>query len=180
MKKIVITGMAALFAGTTAMADLSWGYSADLVSFDATLAGGELVLMYQDVNGDTGAITQFDKLGAPAGDGIADDILLSFSTTLLSGKAGVSYGTSIPTGDWASLLGESVYTVIFKGGSIAASSQAVVVDPLTTALPASDPGDYVLGSVGGSYVPVIPEPATFGLMGVAGLGLFLARRKSRR
>jgi len=28
--------------------------------------------------------------------------------------------------------------------------------------------------------PVVPEPATIGLMGIAGLGMFLARRKSRR
>ncbi|WP_372808530.1 PEP-CTERM sorting domain-containing protein [Pontiella sp.] len=29
-------------------------------------------------------------------------------------------------------------------------------------------------------IEVIPEPATLGLMGVAGLGMFLARRKARR
>lgn len=32
----------------------------------------------------------------------------------------------------------------------------------------------------GTTVTVIPEPATLGLMGVAGLGMFLARRKARR
>ena len=31
-----------------------------------------------------------------------------------------------------------------------------------------------------SNIEVVPEPATLGLMGVAGLGMFLARRKSRR
>ena len=45
-------------------------------------------------------------------------------------------------------------------------------------------GTPVYSSAGGfgqtvnSYV--VPEPATFGLMGVAGLGMFLARKKSRR
>ena len=29
-------------------------------------------------------------------------------------------------------------------------------------------------------LPVVPEPATFGLMAVAGLGMFLARKKTRR
>jgi len=33
---------------------------------------------------------------------------------------------------------------------------------------------------GAGALPVIPEPATIGLMGVAGLGMFLARRKVRR
>jgi hypothetical protein len=37
-----------------------------------------------------------------------------------------------------------------------------------------DPDTMTIG------VSVIPEPATFGLMGVAGLGMFLARRKARR
>jgi len=35
------------------------------------------------------------------------------------------------------------------------------------------------GAATGS-VTVIPEPATFGLMGIAGLGMFLARKKARR
>lgn len=54
------------------------------------------------------------------------------------------------------------------------------------------PGDLLLpGSIyqtnpilGGSEinnaVTVVPEPATLGLMGVAGLGMYLARRKARR
>lgn len=33
---------------------------------------------------------------------------------------------------------------------------------------------------GKSWSQVVPEPATIGLMGVAGLGMFLARRKTRR
>ncbi|MEE9358731.1 MAG: PEP-CTERM sorting domain-containing protein [Sedimenticolaceae bacterium] len=36
------------------------------------------------------------------------------------------------------------------------------------------------GSIDANATTVIPEPATFGLMGIAGLGMFLARRKVRR
>lgn len=36
------------------------------------------------------------------------------------------------------------------------------------------------GDIGASAYQVIPEPGTIGLMGVAGLGMFLARRKARR
>ena len=40
------------------------------------------------------------------------------------------------------------------------------------------PQDFDPGAM--TSVEVVPEPATFGLMGIAGLGMFLARRKARR
>lgn len=36
------------------------------------------------------------------------------------------------------------------------------------------------GDIASSSYEVVPEPATIGLMGIAGLGMFLARRKARR
>ena len=45
----------------------------------------------------------------------------------------------------------------------------------------NDPNPAFAGlQANGDVYAVIPEPATFGLMGVAGLGLFLARKKARR
>lgn len=41
-----------------------------------------------------------------------------------------------------------------------------------------DHGTYAAPA--GQWQAVVPEPATFGLMGIAGLGLFLARRKTQR
>lgn len=40
--------------------------------------------------------------------------------------------------------------------------------------------DLIGGQQINNGVQVIPEPATIGLMGIAGLGMFLARRKARR
>ncbi len=53
-----------------------------------------------------------------------------------------------------------------------------------SANPQSIYGEDVIASGNGisenGTTVVIPEPATFGLMGVAALGLFLARKKARR
>ncbi len=65
---------------------------------------------------------------------------------------------------------------------------SAVIDVAANQLDVSNPqtvwtADIVgLGGVGISDngTTVVPEPATLGLMGVAGLGMFLARRKSRR
>jgi len=45
--------------------------------------------------------------------------------------------------------------------------------------PIGTPQTFAGGSVD-TNVQVIPEPATIGMMGIAGLGMFLARRKARR
>jgi len=49
--------------------------------------------------------------------------------------------------------------------------------PQTTIFDNGGTGGIADGSI---QVTVIPEPATIGLMGIAGIGMFLARRKTRR
>jgi hypothetical protein len=44
----------------------------------------------------------------------------------------------------------------------------------------SDSLNSSAAAIDAQNLQVVPEPATIGLMGVAGLGMFLARRKSRR
>jgi hypothetical protein len=90
-------------------------------------------------------------------------------------------------GSWA---GSYVYAIITDSASIADISigdyigVSVTGGPLNEIQP--DPGQPASANQsfnGGAVavnVQVIPEPATFGLMGIAGLGLFLARKKARR
>jgi hypothetical protein len=64
-----------------------------------------------------------------------------------------------------------------------ATSSPPVPDPATiyqlNALPGADFTSVAL-DLNGSTVVAVPEPATFGMMGVAALGMFLARKKNRR
>lgn len=77
-------------------------------------------------------------------------------------------------------IGEQYFLDI---GNVDASAWVFsATDPLTVygenAVPGA-PGELVNTGDNGTFVAV-PEPATFGLMGVAALGLFLARKKVRR
>ena len=71
-------------------------------------------------------------------------------------------GGGIQVGDFISIYAFVVEDMAAVGSPAPATPQFVT------------PGDLTAG------VEVIPEPATFGLMGVAALGLFLARKKARR
>ena len=64
----------------------------------------------------------------------------------------------------------------YQSGLFAASDK----DPVGP--PADTPEVFNLGdnAIALADQQVIPEPATFGLMGIAGLGMFLARKKTRR
>ncbi len=82
-----------------------------------------------------------------------------------------------------------IYGRIFNSGSIAVGDNYYIGHVLTAANlnPAGDPppaaDNYDLGLAADGVAAmgtVIPEPATIGLMGIAGLGMFLARKKSRR
>jgi hypothetical protein len=53
------------------------------------------------------------------------------------------------------------------------------VTEITEANVASPSIDVLIAASRGTGIEVIPEPATIGMMGIAGLGMFLARRKAR-
>jgi hypothetical protein len=82
--------------------------------------------------------------------------------------------------------GGTVYARIFQDSSVGAGSfyyeDSFVASDLNTAT--TPPPTPELFDVGGGGVAlasstVIPEPATIGLLGIAGAGLFAARRKTR-
>lgn len=82
------------------------------------------------------------------------------------------------------------YARVFEGGGAAGEYYytGAAIDASNWVLVGSDPSTVYTDSVMEAGVfnidaqgtTVIPEPATIGLMGIAGLGMFLARRKSRR
>ncbi|MDF7825020.1 PEP-CTERM sorting domain-containing protein, partial [Pontiellaceae bacterium B12227] len=63
------------------------------------------------------------------------------------------------------LIGLYVFNIVDQ----AAAGSPAPATPQNVAIPSLD-----------ANVTVIPEPATLGLLGIAGLGMFLARRKARR
>ncbi|VGO21231.1 hypothetical protein SCARR_03303 [Pontiella sulfatireligans] len=78
-----------------------------------------------------------------------------------------------------------LYTVLFNNADKLLASQYLVVDAATVGSGAvqapGTPVGYTLGAPVGTWqtVVAIPEPATLGLMGIAGLGMYLARKKVR-
>jgi len=85
-----------------------------------------------------------------------------------------------------------LYSVLFDGVDIASADNFKVLDKVAYAVPASSGlagtpvASYVISLQSGgtpadtAWTAMIPEPATIGLMGIAGLGMFLARRKANR
>ena len=82
------------------------------------------------------------------------------------------------------------YARVFESGAAQGDYYytGATVDAADWVLVGTDPGTVFSGSImedvttniDSQGTQVIPEPATFGLMGIAGLGMFLARKKARR
>ena len=99
--------------------------------------------------------------------------------------AGGTYSSANAASD-GSIAGATAYLVVKDGlGAIAVGDfiglgGSGVLEDL---LPGTDPALPAQNFDGGAVttnIEVIPEPATLGMMAVAGLGLFLARKKARR
>jgi hypothetical protein len=192
MKKTIV----AMLVGAAVSANaglVTWSggaFSADpqAVEFSA----GNLVLMFQDVGNDNAAGWQNDGtfklnlVGDAVGSGSMgqiNDVYLGFSTTVLNpagtiklfaGKAGLAVPNSI-----------KIYSIVFNAAAVADATVGYVTDATTfdsgTVVAPGTPLAYNAtgGQIFGTQNVAIPEPATFGLMAIAGLGLFLARKKAR-
>ena len=108
------------------------------------------------------------------------------------GPSAGTWGTAANNSHDGSIAGQDAYALIANRAGLTDLSEIVVGDyvgfsslggQFDDLQPGTDPPAVAQSFNGGAVqtsVEVIPEPATIGLMGIAGLGLFLARRKARR
>jgi len=177
MKCVLVT---LLIGACSAYSDLTW----DCLDLAAKGASNTwFVQMFQDVNGDSslGTIRFALTTGEAAqGTGYADDILLtSYTTSLLTAKDVTSFSKNYTS--WPAITSNNVYTVIFNSSGIGSANTAWVVDTSVKTITSISPQTYALGS-GSSYgfQAMVPEPTTFLLFGIGGMGAFLLRRKQQR
>lgn len=124
---------------------------------------------------------ELDLLSVPVA--IADTTVSKVTSGPVFGQSTKLNGASLDTVD-----NTLVYTVIFDTPAVGIGSKFLVIDdgtfntgaaqPPATAVAYTLPGAPTSGQA--AWGTVIPEPATIGLMGIAGLGMFLARKKTRR
>ena len=154
--------------GANPIGDVQWDNNTGELQHKATGLAVNLVDTYTTVEADyqvTGAFlknlkgVELDSFGDTSATW-EDMNLREFSIVAISSASG-NYGDGITTYNifTGNVAGFSTASGDFSVGTIQA-------------------GTFDASEMGG--LTVIPEPATFGLMGIAGLGLFLARKKARR
>jgi len=121
---------------------------------------------------------------AGAGLGTSDDAMLGLFTKIQSPVAAikslVASGLTVPDSI-------QLYSVIYNNVVKADATEFLVLDINTfnsgSVVAPGVPLNYNAFTTGnpivGQWTTIIPEPATFGMMAIAGLGMFLARKKTR-
>jgi hypothetical protein len=195
MKKISIVA-AALTVAAVASADIyvnavvGFGIydQADGVSPLIANPGGEALMQLFYVGGNGVADYEDGSFGVlGAGGASGDDVLLGSFTFTAAGGAFDGYltGANFTSTDLG-LAGGNVFARVFQGTGGAGDwyYQGAIFAASDLDQPGGDPPDSYLIDGGVAAIAntgqVIPEPATIGLMGIAGVGMFLARRKARR
>ena len=192
MKKM-LTIVAFVAAASVASADFnintfsSFGiYNADGTAgiLPSTSSSALVQLVYAGGTGiDTGAV-QLD--GSTVG---GDDVVVASTVWSGSGSAFEDYAA----GTYGTLTGAyqgagDVYVRIFDSATLNAGDRYYVghlftaADQNLGATPPPTPESYDLGQGADLQLAsgtVVPEPATIGLLGIAGIGLFAARRKAQ-
>lgn len=191
MKK-VITMVAAVAVAAVATADLTYfQYKSASRLMDNTGAEvanskiiGGLAVSFTDLSGlvvDNGGQLQID----------IGNITAEFTGNVgnLAAFLGGGFSADTISERPSAAIGQTAYFVFdLNGGGIAVGdfiglgTGAEILDMAAAGAPApADPQLIDPGAVTANIqVVAIPEPATLGLMGIAGLGLFLARKKARR
>ena len=188
MKKLMTMIVAATVAGV-ATADLTaWNVSGGVATDEAgaafasgaatafTLSGDQLALFWGGIND----LTFFQSLT------VVDVSAVGVSPAFLGGKYGTAFTSDGSAAGTATFLivnrAITGFGDIVVGDYVGVASATFTIDELWATYPAGTPNPtqgIVLGNVQTGVQVVIPEPATLGLMGVAGLGMFLARKKTR-
>lgn len=193
MKK-VITMVAMVAAASVATADLSVNFSnqnAAITSGGAYVAAGSLMQLVWSANGIT--TTSGGSYAVGAGSALAGEYILDSQLTSNGfGFYGPNTGvyTSADVGG-ADINSGSFFLRAFEtatGDAGSAFADLSATDASSWVYNAVDTGTIFQGNLTGvapgqavdiasANTTVVPEPATIGLMGIAGLGLFASRKK---
>jgi hypothetical protein len=198
MKKIIAATAIAMMAGI-ASADfaITWlSNQGPVIKNGGTIAGpyaenGNLVQLIW-----TASAPVFGDSKADVNGGLAAGEFLLQSTVTKDGYGffqslvgTVTYGNAVVGG--SNINSGYVFTRIFDSAAPAAGEWYVDTGLINTSAWTYDPTNvntvYAANVVSGSGLvissnntQVIPEPGTIGMMGIAGIGMFLARKKARR
>ena len=117
---------------------------------------------------------------------VSEGLLIQNTTKVVLTPAFAKFLGFNATFDYAAPDFADVFTVVFDNADISSADNYMVVDTAAfntaDAAPPAVAINYNVDSpiTTGATWAAIPEPATIGLMGIAGLGMFLARKKARR
>ena len=177
MKK-VITMIAAAVVASTATADIVAVDFVNLSGYEGTFAGDYTIQLVHNAS-DAATEVEVNLLGS--GDAQLAIVNSDSPNAATFSSQGVVQSDIANSGEIVIRVIEQGYTVGSVGSQwVVASSAFTVYDSLSPGTIYSTegdiPGGFTIG-VDGEQFTVVPEPATIGLMGIAGLGLFAARRK---
>ncbi|MDF7800963.1 PEP-CTERM sorting domain-containing protein [Pontiellaceae bacterium B1224] len=193
MKKLVTLIAVSAFA-ISASADLTgwkWAGGASLTDQNGAAIANAGATVFTTPNMDLALAAAGGQIQLSA----IQAVTLSFvspSATPPFGPSAGTWGTSVNNAYDGSIVGQDAYALIVNRAGLTSLAEVVVGDyvgfsalggQFVDLQPGTDPALVAQSFNGGDVqtaTEVIPEPATLGLMGIAGLGMFLARKKARR
>ena len=188
MKKTLVIMTVIGVVGAASAGSINWGSSTgpfDPATFldeaGVGLAVGDVAQLYQVVGAaDTVSGSTIDIAALNVDDALVAASTIGLGTNpTLGTREGKFWVLDTP---WATAQGQSYYIRVFNDAAGAVVGNYVGDSGLFTIDSTSEEiikDMKVIGTMG-TDTEIIPEPATIGLMGLAGLGMFLARRKARR
>ena len=189
MKKLMTMIVAATVAGV-ATADLTaWNVSGGVATDEAGTSFAAFALTAITLSGDQVALLSGGSIDLTLLQSltVAGDVsAVGVGPAFLGGKYGTAFDSDGSAAGLATFLivnrAITGFGDIVVGDYVGVASSTFTIDELWATYPGGTPlptQGIVLGNVQTNTQVVIPEPATLGLMGIAGLGMFLARKKTR-